>query len=371
MADILKSFVRVAPVATLAALARAASHGRRLDPSAQRRVDPQRTPLNVAFSSYRPEDPLDLVGAWRAAVSQQGASPYGRAPVAAHLLIGVSPQVIDEAGCRHDSENPANVSLVREAVAWAESEFGPGSVIAGRLDVDEHGAGVVDIIVVPVRVTRMNRYATKPIISISQALTEIHRAHGAPTSYGALQTSWAAWAARRIDPRIRRGTPKAETHREHVHADVYRYVAAACEASLRTKYNDDLAVALNAVASERAALEATREVLAEKERALDTYARDLERWRGDLESYAATEKAAAEAAAGRAVDGVARGLRAYRTGRMTPDRRDGRAVVKFAGLTPAEVDELKSALAPAWPIGLMDLLIDLHEVERREHGLAL
>lgn len=370
MADLFKSFVRLAPVANVAGLSRASSHGRRLDPSAKTRVDPDRTGLNRAFSLYRPDTPLDLVGAWEEAVSRQGASPYGRAPIAAHLLVGVSPALIDEAGDRHDPENPANRALVREAVAWAESAFGAGSVIAGRLDVDEHGGGVVDLFVVPVRVTRMNRFAAKSIISVSQALCEIHRAHGDETSFGALQTSWAAWAARCIDPRITRGTPKVTTQREHVHADVYRYVAQACEATLKKTYDDQLAVALEEVGSELAALEAKREELAAEARALDAYARDLETWREELETYDAGQKAAADRAAARALHGVSRGLEAFRNGSITLARQDGRPIVRWAQLTQAEVNDLKKALMPAWRVGLMDVLMDLQEVGHREHGFA-
>ena len=154
-----------------------------------------------------------------------------------------------------------------------------GAACAGRLAVDEGGGGVVDVFVVPVRVTRMNRFAAKAIISVSQALCEIQRAHGDRTSYGALQTSWAAWAARCIDPRITRGTPKVTTQRAHVHADVYRYVAEECEATLKQTYDDQLKAAREEVKSKLAALEAKSEGLAAEARALEAYAFDLETWR--------------------------------------------------------------------------------------------
>lgn len=355
------AFVRLERVANLSELSRLASHGRRLDPSALRRVDPSRTASNLAFSRYA-EDPLDLVAAWNAATAFQGASVYGRAPVAAHLLVGVSPSLVDEAGDRHDPSNPVNSLLVAEAVAWANATFGEGSVIAGRLDVDEHGGGVVDLVLVPVRNARMNGRSSKRIISVSKVLDEIHAIYPEEeTTYGALQSSWSSWA-RRIDPRIRRGTPKATTDRHHVHADVYRYVAASREAEIREKYDTDMRAAL-------AEIETERESLASRSRAVDAAREELEQhrveldeWWHDLDRYK-TELASESEASRDAVERAMReGVRAFLDGRI--DRIDGsNRVVLSPSLAEADRAELTALVRAGWRSGLREVLIHLRDTE--------
>lgn len=194
--------VRVRRITSLQHLNACAIHGRRKDPSALRRCDSARTGHNIATSDYS-DDPLDLVKAFKERKSRTGAKEYGKAPIGLHALCIVSPDVIRAAGDLHDPDNPLNVQLNEEAKAWAESEFGAGSVIATRLDVDESGGGVVDLFIVPVRDMVM-RGKTKPIISVNKALAEIAERHGRRKSYVALQDSWSDHA-KVLNPDIQRG----------------------------------------------------------------------------------------------------------------------------------------------------------------------
>lgn len=58
--------------------------------------------------------------------------------------------------------------LFDQARKWAEEKFGPGSVIASRMDLDEKGGGVVDVFVVPIHEVRQ-RGKTKNQISVNKA----------------------------------------------------------------------------------------------------------------------------------------------------------------------------------------------------------
>jgi hypothetical protein len=194
--------VRVRRISSLQHLNACAIHGRRKDPSALRRCDQTRTGQNIATSDYS-DDPLDLIGAFKERKKQAGAKEYGKSPLGLHALCIVSPDVIRAGGDLHDPNNPLNQSLSAEAKAWAEAEFGAGSVIATRLDVDESGGGVVDLFIVPVRDMTI-RGKTKPIISVNKALAEIAERHGRRKSYVALQDSWADHA-RVLNPDIQRG----------------------------------------------------------------------------------------------------------------------------------------------------------------------
>lgn len=194
--------VRVRRISSLQHLNACAIHGRRKDPSAIKRCDKSRTGQNIATSDYS-TDPLDLIGAFKERKRQSGAKEYGKSPLGLHALCIVSPEVIRAGGDLHDPENPLNQQLSAEAKAWAEAEFGAGSVIATRLDVDESSGGVVDLFIVPVRNMTM-RGKSKPIISVNKALAEIAERHERRKSYMALQDSWADHA-RVLNPEIQRG----------------------------------------------------------------------------------------------------------------------------------------------------------------------
>lgn len=211
------AFARMARVKNIGALKNVERHGRREDESSKRRADLSKTSQNLAWSCVE-NDPLDVVGAYKKRKADAGATEYKGASVALHFLIGVSPEWIAQSGDVHDPRNPRNVQLFTEARAWAEKTFGVGSTVAARLDLDEAGSGIVDLVVVPVAESK-TRGKTKTLVSVNKGL---ERVWGKCKSYSALQDSWAKHAQETLSPDLQRGKPKSETQREHVHADIIR-----------------------------------------------------------------------------------------------------------------------------------------------------
>ncbi len=128
----------------------------------------------------------------------------------------VSPEWVEQAGNLHDPDNPHNRQLFGQAEAWAESRGGAGSVIATRLDLDEKGGAVVDVLVSPVQESR-----GKPVICTNKALRELKETTGERNEYSALQTSWADWCCRNLDAEIVRGTRKEIIQRQHLSPETY------------------------------------------------------------------------------------------------------------------------------------------------------
>jgi hypothetical protein len=131
----------------------------------------------------------------------------------------VSPEWVKAAGDLHDPSNPRNRALFDQAKAWAESWAGKGSVFGARLDLDEAGGAVVDLMISPVRTSR-----GKPVISTQKALVELKAATGERNEYSALQTSWADWSREHLDSQIERGTRRTITDRQHLTPETYGLV---------------------------------------------------------------------------------------------------------------------------------------------------
>ena len=134
-------------------------------------------------------------------------------------LCVVSPEWVKAAGDLHDPDNPRNRALFDQAKSWAESWAGKGSVFGARLDLDEAGGAVVDLMISPVRTSR-----GKPVISTQKALVELKAATGERNEYSALQTSWADWSREHLDSQIERGTRRTITDRQHLTPETYGLV---------------------------------------------------------------------------------------------------------------------------------------------------
>jgi len=209
-----KAAIRCAKIKNLGSLTNVERHGRRQDESSQRRADLGKTGNNLAWSSTG--DPLAVVDAFRARKAETGAKEYGGACIALHTVCIISPEWIAETGDIHDPRNPRNIEMFQQARAWADATYGDGSCISARMDLDEKGGGVVDLVIVPVRDMTM-RGKTKKIISVNKAMDE---AFGKTKSYSAMQDSWSAWCQGKLDHEIQRGVSKEKTQREHVHAEI-------------------------------------------------------------------------------------------------------------------------------------------------------
>ena len=213
--------VRCYNVKNIQALASAREHAYRRDENSRERVDASRTHFNLVSSDYG-DDGRDVVDCFKQFKAETGIKEQKSASVALHLLCIVSPEWLQETGDPRDPENPRVKELFRESQKWAEKAFGPGSVIASRLDVDEAGSGVVDVFVCPSSVVKQKNRDDRHVISTRKALKKVQREYKKPRSFMALQDSFAEYAQEHLDSRLQRGIPKSESQREHVHADIYR-----------------------------------------------------------------------------------------------------------------------------------------------------
>ena len=140
--------------------------------------------------------------------------PRGHAGM--HLIVGISPSYFEGRGSMHDPENPNVRKLLAAAAEWAESEI--GGVWAARYDLDEKGGAVVDVFASPIHT---NLRTGKMAVSCRKAKDRLQRKYKTPRSYSAMQDSWRDFASRRLGFEFKRGQPKQETQREHVHADTF------------------------------------------------------------------------------------------------------------------------------------------------------
>lgn len=200
----------------MSGLVAAERHARRQDNS--KHVDRSRTHLNPVEGYAGVDDPLAIRDAYKARKKDTGASERKGVAVAVHMLLGVSPDWIAAAGDVHDPHNPRNKELFDSAKSFMEERFGPGSVIHVRLDVDEAGSGIVDVIAVPVT-TYTQRGKTKTRVSANAGL---EAAFGKGLNYRQMQDAWADHCQQTLDPAIERGKPREETGREHVDHSIYR-----------------------------------------------------------------------------------------------------------------------------------------------------
>lgn len=209
-----------------AGIGAAESHAKRLDPVAKSRRIRESDPLAWSKGSGA----LDYVEAFKNHKKEFSASERANSGLAMEFKIVVSPEWVKETGSAHDPNNPRVKQLYDEALKWAESWGGSGSVWGMRYDTDEKGSGVVDVFMSPIREQKHKSGKTKQVVSCRKAKEELLAFEKAidpsiRTSGAAMQSSWARWCQEHLDHRIERGTPKAETQAEHIHADVYAKAA--------------------------------------------------------------------------------------------------------------------------------------------------
>ena len=222
-----KAAIRVNKLSTIAQLRGASLHAQRHDETGKARVRKDAEPgFGLAWS--KAEADRDYLAAFKAHKTELGARERKGSPLCLQAICVVSPEWVEKAGNLHDPDNPHNRQLFDQAKAWAESWGGEGSVIATRLDLDEKGGAVVDVLISPVRESR-----GKPVISTNKALREVKEATGERNEYSALQTSWADWCRENLDAEIIRGTRKEITQRQHLSPETYGAVMDKARESVR------------------------------------------------------------------------------------------------------------------------------------------
>lgn len=233
------SSVRITKFTERTQLQAASTHALRMDSASRRRLRPGAQPGTAIAVSTRRADGVpssdfvamrDVATAFDAHLARTGAKVgQGSGGMGFHAMVTVSPEWISADGeDPHSKGNKRNQELLRGAVGWVESWCGQGSVYCCRVDLDEEGAGVVDVFAAP---TRPDGRSNTLRISTSKALAELRRAHRERMSFVALQSDWASYCQQHLDAQIRRGRPKAETRAEHLEVDEFKQ--AATEASRR------------------------------------------------------------------------------------------------------------------------------------------
>ncbi|RWR25515.1 hypothetical protein D2T29_21925 [Sinirhodobacter populi] len=213
-----KAAVRVNKITSIAQLRGATLHAQRADETSRARLRENAEPC-AGLDWSKDANPRDYLAAFKAHKTELGAKERKNAPLCMQALCVVSPEWVRGAGDLHDPDNPRNRALFDQAKAWAESWAGKGAVFATRLDLDEDGGAVVDLMISPVRDSR-----GKPVISTQKALVELKSATGERNEYSALQTSWADWAREHLDASMERGIRKEITSRQHLSPETYGLV---------------------------------------------------------------------------------------------------------------------------------------------------
>lgn len=223
------AFVRAAPIKNANYLTAMSRHARRLDGRSEIRSgaiagtalvwQPPNTPQFEDWRDYRSNLHLHL--------REHSAHIRKRAALGLHLLVGVSPAWVEETGSLHAMDNPRNVALFNEALAWVETWAGGKSIFGARLDLDEAGGAVADIFCAPIFEEAHKSGRTRLCVSNRKALKGLQASYGTTKSYIALQSSWHAWAKRALDYRLRRGEPALQTMRRHLSVTAFKEMMKA------------------------------------------------------------------------------------------------------------------------------------------------
>lgn len=323
------AYTRTFDVPSVQYLTAQTRHARREDRTSQERLRPGAVPGEALAWSIDGGPRPDYVASFKAFKKAKGASERVGAKLGVHILAGVSPEWVREAGDLHDPNNPRNGELLRAAIAWANT-WSNGGCYAARIDLDETGGAVVDLLIAPTAEQRHKSGKSKLTVSVNKALEALSMQHTGKRSrqYSALNTSWAEFASLNLDPRLRRGNAKEQTGIEHVEPDRYRAMMAEAEAAREA-----------ARKAEAEAKEATRRADAEAARLIAT--------------LDALEGLAEEIDAGTLVQDAKGKLRAGNVARL---RSGGALVVKVANVLVGvvrEVMELRRDLKAAIEGGLI------------------
>jgi peptidoglycan hydrolase CwlO-like protein len=248
---------------------------------AAKSVRPGAVPMaGWAHSAVIPDRPRDYAAAFKAVPEHFGARYRKGTPFGLHLLLNVSPAWIREVGDLHDERNERNQRLYKAARDFAG---GIPGLVATRMDLDEEGGGEVDVFLAPVfpRTSRLRKDGSRgleiPEISVSKLDALWREQTSERIGYSGLQTLWAAYCAKHLDPRIQRGERKSETGREHLTVPKFKAACAYAEALVA-----EAETIMEQARREKAEVEEERRRLADEAQAIKARAQELERERNLL-----------------------------------------------------------------------------------------
>ena len=164
----------------------------------------------------------DYLSALNAFTKDNGIATKKGGQLCLHLLCIVTPEAIK--GDPHDPDNPEVRRLLADAIKWGDHAFGTDgskATFAARYDIDEHGSGVVDLLVAPNHVFTMGRGEAKRRVACHAGLERLGKRHEQFYTYSACQDSWNKWMNEQGWD-LRRGEPKAKTKREHLSPEGFK-----------------------------------------------------------------------------------------------------------------------------------------------------
>lgn len=226
------AYCRTKSIKSFQYLGHQSRHARREDETSKPRIRKGAEPgAALAWSIDEGPQP-DYAASFRELKKVRGASERKGAQLGLHMLVGVSPEWVREAGDLHDPENPRNRELLDAAREWADT-WSNGGCYAARIDLDETGGAVVDLFIAPLAEQHHKSGKSKLTVSVNKALEALSLQHTGKKSkhFAALNTSWAEYASAHLDPRLQRGRPKDETGAEHVGPDRYRAMMQEAQAA--------------------------------------------------------------------------------------------------------------------------------------------
>lgn len=226
------AYCRTKPIRSVQYLGHQSRHARREDETSKPRIRSDASPGTALSWSCDDGPKPDYAASFRAFKKDKGASERKGAQIGLHMLVGVSPEWVKEAGDLHDPKNPRNKALLDTARAWADTWSG-GGCYAARLDLDETGGAVVDLFIAPTDQQKHKSGKSKLVVSVNKALEAVAVKHTGKKGkhYAGINTSWAEYARAHLDQRLERGRPKDETGAVHVGPDQYRAMMAEAEAA--------------------------------------------------------------------------------------------------------------------------------------------
>ena len=308
------SYVVTKQLKTMADIAEMARHAARLGETLEGRVrtdaDPDRRAIAWRIREPTEDDPatsiteyvrepeddetiqdvVDIRAAYTAQLKRTGAQVRKSQKLTRvlHLLVGVSPDYVREAGDLHSAQNLNNIALVETVRTWAEATFGEQAPIAWRLDCDERGGAVVDLFLMPTREMTIGRPRKvngakvwpepKLFVAPTAALDELARKYGHKRrrNWAALQDSWAEYAQEHLDERLERGTPQGISGVEHLSPEAYGELQDLEREVAEAKAAD------KAVQADRAEAEAARDAARSELAELRPALREVRQARTDL-----------------------------------------------------------------------------------------
>jgi hypothetical protein len=270
--------VRVQRLKTMRQLESATKHANREDETSKLRARPGANRLdNLAFNPWaeerRHEPNFDYVADFKKMKDTVKVGERNGTAMITHMICVISPEWIAKTGDVHDPQNPRNLQVLDAGIGWAKENFGEQALVSARMDLDENGAGVVDVFVAPAARTKKG----KAYLSISPRLKEIQRHYRARNTFSGLQDSWAEWAQLHLDPSIKRGKEKETKGPDRISPENYRARAE------NEKERKRLEIEREAITRDRVDLaheidqvEKAKKEIAESRRALDQFSRELD-----------------------------------------------------------------------------------------------